>query len=1084
MAKEKVSDVKDGKNRTSLMELEGSKKGLEGWKVGRLGGIHSSILPFFQPSSSTWVGRDVLLLLVVLSLLSPCVAWSQSFGKNKITDQRFDWHIHRTEHFDIHYYPSEVKLVPIMAAIAEEAYEQHSEDFEHELQDRTPLILYKSHKDFQETNIILQELHEGIGGFAELFKHRIVIPFTGSLEAFREVIFHELIHIFQYDIIYQKPHARIYSGEFLYSPPIWFIEGMADYFAEDNDAIGEMVVRDASMNNNVVPLPQLHNFNRLSSPFVGYKLGQLAVAYLTETYGREKIAEILQGLRQSRTKDIDHVFREVLGVELEEFDKAWRQTVRKRYWPLVEHRELPDLVSKNLTEESRYSHNIKPVWSPSGDLIAYVTGNDGFLEIVLMSAKTGERIERVTKQFFREKYEEIRTDFGGFGRSLAWAPDGDRIAFIAKHHDANYLLEVNILTEELTQYFELHFDNVTSPDYDGSGERIVFSALKEGQTDLYVIELLTGEVDRLTFDPFNDTHPSWHPRTGEIVYASERGAKNRLVLINLSQGTERILTDGTYNAISPSWTPDGTSILFCSDRQSIYDIHKLEIVEKDSNQQSAISSQENSNQQSAVSDQQENLVANGQEPRAEDRSSDSRTVLTAEQAENHDNEEVVSTENGSTEPMGSRPLEVELTRLTNMMTGCFNPSLAPDGKHLLFSAYQNGKYDVCIMESAKTVEEKIGVSSVSEPSVILTEEEEENYRVAKRKYSTRSSFALDAIFPNFSFGADGILRSTVQIVGSDMLGNHRIGVSVMNQSSYLAPDFIAQYGFLTHRTDVGALIYNYHEYHILGGIQSRRGILQRITGLGAYVNYPFDRYHRLDFEFSMYSKPFSFNFQTREALDPYDDRGLLTMGSVAFVGDTTMWREWAPYTGSRYRVELEQSFPALGSELSLTNVIFDARRYFGVGRRSTIAARLLLGGSFGGDRSYFYLGGIDTLRGYNYEELVGTRIGLLNLEVRIPFIDVLHFGWPAPWTLGGIRGIAFADLGGAWSDWQYGPETPFKIFVRDENGVRLGDVKASIGAGLRLQLGVFSVDFAAAWHTDLTSIEPGMKYHLGLGQAF
>ncbi|GEM_PF-563186 len=1051
MVKEKVSDVKDSRNRTSLIELEDSKKVMEGCKGGRLECTHPSILPFFQPSFSTWVGGYVLSLLVVLSLLSPGVAWSQSFGKNKITGQRFDWHIHRTEHFDIHYYPSEAKLVPIMAAIAEEAYEQHSEDFEHELQDRTPLILYKSHKDFQETNIILQELHEGIGGFAELFKHRIVIPFTGSLEAFREVIFHELIHIFQYDIIYQKPHARIYSGEFLYSPPIWFIEGMADYFAEDNDAIGEMVVRDASMNNNIVPLPQLHNFNRLSSPFVGYKLGQLAVAYLTETYGREKIAEILQGLRQSRTKDIDSVFKEVLGVELKEFDKAWRQTVRKRYWPLIEDRELPDLVSKNLTEESRYSHNIKPAWSPSGDIIAYVTGNEGFLEIVLMSAKTGERIERITKRFFREKYEEIRTDFGGFGRSLAWAPDGDRIAFIAKHHDANYLLEVNIVTEELTQYFELDFDNVTSPDYDGSGERIIFSALKEGQTDLYVIELLTGEVDRLTFDPFNDTHPSWHPITGEIIYTSERGTKNRLVLMNLSQGTERVMTDDTYNAISPSWTPDGASILFCSDRQGIYDIHKIAI----SNQQSVSVSPK-----TPLSE--ENLLAESQEPRAESQDAESDSM----------------------EPVGSRPVEIELTRLTNMMTGCFNPSLAPDGKHLLFSAYQNGKYDVYIMEVAKAIEKKIEVSSVTEPAVILTEEEQENYRIAKRKYSTKSSFALDAIFPDFSFGADGLLRSTVQIVGSDMLGNHRIGVSVMNQSSYLTPDFIAQYGFLTHRTDVGAMIYNYHEYHILGGIQSRRGILQRITGLGAYVNYPFDRYRRLDFVFSMYSKPFSFNFQTREPLDPFDDRGLLTTGSIAFVGDTTMWREWNPYTGSRYRIELEQSFPALGSQLSLTNVIFDARRYFGVGRRSTVAARLLLGGSFGGDRSYFYLGGIDTLRGYNYEELVGTRIGLLNLEVRIPFIDVLHFGWPVQWTLGGIRGIAFADLGGAWSDWQYGPKNPFKIFVRDKNRLRLDDVKASIGAGLRLQLGLFSVDFAAAWHTDLTSVEPGMKYHLGLGQAF
>ena len=995
-------------------------------------------------------GRSVLQIFLVLALLLPCVAWAQGFGKNKITAQRFEWHIHRTEHFDIHYYPSEAKLVPVMAAIAEEAYEQHSADFEHELRDRTPLILYKSHKDFQETNIILQELHEGIGGFAEIFKHRIVIPFTGSLEAFREVIFHELIHIFQYDIIYQKPHARIYSGEFLYSAPIWFIEGMADYFAEDNDAIGEMVIRDASMNNNIVPLPQLHNFNRLSSPFVGYKLGQLAVAYLTETYGREKIAEILQGLRQSRTKDINQVFIEVLGVELKEFDKAWRQTVKKRYWPLIVDRELPDLVAKNLTEKSRYSHNIKPIWSPSGDIVAYVTGNEGFLEIVLMSAKTGERIKRVTKQFFREKYEEIRTDFSGFGRSLAWSPDGDRIAFVAKYHDANYLLEVNILTEELTQYHQLDYDNVTSPDYDGSGERIIFSALKEGQTDLYIIELLTGDIERLTFDPYNDTHPSWHPTAGKIVYASERGGKNRLVLINLNNNTERVLTNGPYNAISPTWTPGDESILFCSDALGIYDVYELEIVEKNSTQESSDATEETDIAQQTDS-------ATGAE-----------LLETTEESENS----------------ADASLAIELTRLTNIMTGCFNPSLSPDRQRLLFSAYQNGKYDVCLMDTSKTIEAEVEVSDIGEPSAILTAEEPENYRIAKRKYSTKSSFALDAIFPDFSFGADGILRSTVQIVGSDMLGNHRFGVSVMNQSSYLAPDFIAQYGFLTHRTDIGAMIYNYHEYHILGGIQRRRGILQRITGLGAYINYPFDRYHRLDFELSMYSKPFSFNYQTSQPLDPYDDRGLLTVGSVAFVGDTTMWREWEPYTGSRYRIELEQSFPALGSELALTNVIFDTRRYFGLGRRSTIAARLLLGANFGADKSYFYLGGIDTIRGHDYEALVGTRIGLLNLEVRIPFIDVLHFGWPVPWTLGGIRGIAFADMGGAWSDWQYGSENPFRIFVWENNRLRLEDVKAAIGIGLRLQLGVFSVDFAAARLTDLTGLEPGIKFHLGLGQAF
>lgn len=952
-------------------------------------------------------------------LMQATTGWSQGFGKNKITGQRFDWHVHRTEHFDIHYYPSEAKLVPLMASIAEEAYEKHSEDFDHELQDRTPLILYKSHRDFQETNIILQELHEGIGGFAELFKHRVVIPFTGSIAAFREVIFHELIHVFQYDIIYQKPHMRIYSGEFLYSAPVWFIEGMADYFAEDNDAIGEMVLRDASINNNILPLPQLHNFNRLSSPFIGYKLGQLAVAYLCETYGREKIADILQGLRQSRTKDLDRVFREVLGISLEDFDKAWRQTVRKRYWPLIQDRELPDLIAKNLTAEAKYSHNIKPVWSPSGDIVAYVTGNDGFLEIVLMSAKTGEPLHRITKKFFRNKYEEIRTDFSGFGRSLAWAPDGDRIAFVAKHHHANYLIEVDILTREITHYFKLayenvEFDSISSPDYDGDGERIVFSALKEGQTDLFVINLSTGEVTPLTDDVFNDTHPSWHPENDQVVYASERGAKNRLVLLDVKGNTERLLTDGEFNAISPTWAPGGDALIYCADRHSVYDVYRLEL------------------------------------------------TTTAEAQPRH-------------------------TRMTNLITGCFNPSLSPDGKSLLLTAYQNGKYDVCVMDASKTIAEEVEMeldaSGMSALPIAKTEEEP-LYRVSKRKYSTRSSFALDAIFPNFSFGADGLLRSTVQIIGSDMLGNHRIGVQVMSQSAYLAPNFIAQYGFLTHRADMGASVYNYHEYHVLGAIRARRGILQRITGMGGYLSYPFDRYRRIDFGFSMYTKPFLFNFQTSEPLDPYDNRGLLSVGSVAFVGDTTMWREFYPYTGSRYRVELERSFSALGSELSFTNVVFDARRYFSLGRRSTVALRLLLGGSFGDAKSYFYLGGIDTIRGYRYEELVGTRIGLLNAEVRIPFIDILHFGWPIQWTLGGIRGILFADVGGAWSDWQFGPENPFDIFQRENNRIRLDDVKASIGFGLRLQLGLFSIDFAAARNTDLTRLEPGFKYHLGLGQAF
>ena len=955
--------------------------------------------------------HKLLSMTIFLSLIMVVIpsVYSQGFGKNKITGQRFNWHIHRTEHFDIHYYPSEAKLVPVMASIAEDAYEKHSEILEHELENRTPLILYKSHKDFQETNIILQELHEGIGGFAELFKHRIVIPFTGSAEAFREVIYHELIHIFQYDILYQKPHASIYSGEFLYSPPIWFMEGMADFFAEDNDAIGEMVLRDASINNNIPPLTELQNFNRLTSPYIGYKLGQLAVGHLVQTYGQEKIAEIMQGLRHSRTKNIDNVFKDVLGISLEDFDKEWQQMMKKRYWPLIQDKELPDSATKQLTKKAKYSHNIKPIWSPSGDIIAYITGNDGFMEIVLMSAKTGELIDRITKSLFREKYEEIRSDSTGFDRSITWSPDGDHIAFIGKHHAANYLYEVNILTHKLTQYIKLDFDAANSPNYDNTGKRIAFTALKEGQTDLYTVDLDVEKIYRITRDTFHDSHPSWHPTENKIIYVSERDRRNKLVIIDFEKRTQQILTDNVSNAISPIWMPDGESVLYCSDRTGVYDAYRLNIT------------------------------------------------------------------------------SLERTRLTNLITGSFNPSFSPDQKKILFSAYQKGKYDVCIMDSDKLLAEKIEepkIASQTIPALIDSEPGVKNYRIAKRKYSTRSSFRFDAIIPEFSYGADGLLRSQVRMSASDMLGNHRVEVSVINQSrGYLLPDFIAQYGFLTHRADVGAVIYNYHQYHLLGSFRSQRGVLQRITGAGGYISYPFNRYLRLDTHFAMYTTPFAHNFQTSEPFNYYD-RGLLSIGSIALVGDNTMWREWAPFKGTRYRLEIERSFPSIGSQLALTNTLFDFRNYIGLGRRTTIATRLLLGASFGEDKSLYYLGGIDTLRGYNYQDLVGSRLGLFNVELRIPFIDALYFAWPIRWSIGGIRGIAFADFGTTWADWKYGPENPLNLVQRNGFKVRLIDLKGSLGVGLRLRLGIFSLDFAAARHTDLRSIEPGFKYHFGLGQAF
>jgi hypothetical protein len=70
------------------------------------------------------------------------------------------------------------------------------------LKHRVSIIIYNSHNDFQQTNVIGVYMREGIGGVTELYKNRVVIPFDGSNIEFKHVIHHELVHAFINDYIY------------------------------------------------------------------------------------------------------------------------------------------------------------------------------------------------------------------------------------------------------------------------------------------------------------------------------------------------------------------------------------------------------------------------------------------------------------------------------------------------------------------------------------------------------------------------------------------------------------------------------------------------------------------------------------------------------------------------------------------------------------------------------------------------------------------------------------------------------------------------------------------------------------------
>src|SRR5881628_447289 len=135
------------------------------------------------------------------------------FGQNKIQYRKFDWRVLRGEHVDLYYYPEEEELGRVALAYAEESYDNLERRFNHAVTRRIPLIVYASHTDFEQTNIL---------------------PFRGSYAEFRHTIRHELVHVFQLSLASQTfgRYPRFRQAGI----PLWWTEGLAEFFSAGEDS--------------------------------------------------------------------------------------------------------------------------------------------------------------------------------------------------------------------------------------------------------------------------------------------------------------------------------------------------------------------------------------------------------------------------------------------------------------------------------------------------------------------------------------------------------------------------------------------------------------------------------------------------------------------------------------------------------------------------------------------------------------------------------------------------------------------------------------------------------------------------------
>ncbi len=500
-------------------------------------------------------------LLISLLFAEQTGAQYLFFGRNKVQYEKFDWKVLKTEHFDIFYYDEFGEIAEIGANYAEEAYTELKVKFNEVVNRRIPLIFYNTHSHFQQTNTIPGFIPEGVGGFFEFFKGRVVIPFLSSLGQFRHVIRHELVHVFTVEKILRsmEDHRLPERGY----PPLWFIEGLAEFWSTDWDSQAEMLMRDAVPNGYYA---RLKDIDAIYGSFLMYKEGQKFLEFMTKEYGEEKILALLNNFW--RFRKFNEVMEFVLGETIEVIDNKWDYYLKQEYFPLYKEKYPHFINSKKLTD---FGFNFAPSYhnGPDGKSIYFIGNHNGYSSVYRLPYNENSTEFLDPEMIIQGEKEEIFESFHMLTASLSVSKQG-LMAFVTKSGASDLIHLFSLKEKEIIN--SLSFDElltVNSPKFSENGNQLVFYGTdRKGYVDLYIYELTTKKLVRLTNDYYSDKDPVFNKEGNKIIFSSDRttGAfkqKFNLFEIDIKTGEINILTFVGANVMTPHFNAD-YSRLFCT----------------------------------------------------------------------------------------------------------------------------------------------------------------------------------------------------------------------------------------------------------------------------------------------------------------------------------------------------------------------------------------------------------------------------------------------------------------------------------------------------------------------------------------
>lgn len=948
-----------------------------------------------------------------------------------------------TEHFYIHYYASEEEVADRVALTAERAY--------------TRVTSLLGNGVYLKTHVILVDSTDSANGFANAVPFPRITLFAtapGSMSVLASyddwidiLVTHEFVHVAHLDTVHGIPRfvnallgfgvvGRTWSPNIL--QPRWMVEGLATEMESSlgsqgryNSAHFDMFLRMAVLEDRFKRVDEVTSGARVFPHGTSvYLYGLHLMHYIATQYGRDKLEEMshLYGSR-AIPFGMNRVLEDVIGIDYDALWDEFEEATRARFNSQARRIRAKGLrQGKRLTASVAVSasggHSRYALWSGDDSEIYYYDDNGHRRAGVFKMPATGLPFREgigIGKEGATTGETRV-LDINDGSRADLLGSSGRMVFDMSGTHDLRYRWSDLYLWEgkDPRKRRQLTFGaRALEPDVSPDAHTVAFARNDVIQRRLAFLDIDTGDITEV--EPLDRVaqvfNPRFHPDGDLVVFSAwMQGGYRDIYTYRRSTGEYSRITSDRYMDVSPDFSPDGRYILFSSDRTGVYNLFAI----------------------------------------------DTQTE--------------------------------EQWQVSNVLGGAFEPAVSHKGDRIAYTGYTSTGFDIWVMpyDPQSWTESIPTPAPLPQAQPTLAENPDNGGRppsLGSKRYKGSRTFFPRTVFPaalefeSSSFLTDlGLTLQVADVVGfHNLTGNFTYLVDFQKPAGSLSYTYDRLFPTFSIGVGNGYRFrdgFDRYVYDPLGGDEAENGdyfqsnYLERIWRGVATMSVPLLEHpmHFLtgsvSYDFTRYD-----NLNASSAIDPNAPGSTLPeVGNVAGLEFGLTYSNVQAFRfsatseqGRRIRLDVDVNDPILGSDYGVVQVSGSYTEFVPMPWRGHQVLAWRIGGgaaSAGLDRrGAFSLGGLSldqdvirrllnrsaisesgSLRGYRPGEFNGRYFANINLEYRIPLIDIDRGVSSIPVFFQRVVAVPFTDWGRAWTQ---------RISYRDI----VGSIGASLVFILRLGYG-------------------------------